>query len=135
MLWIDKYLNLSASFLSFNSDEIPAVMVIDDESLLMSICTVSDNLVLQSLDTDTLLDWTIEIAFDAIEMDSELEKCKHLRIIFATSKKLSRIYEYQSSAQFPPYRFILYFYCWEKTNEINWNFFLIETILKLNLDI
>lgn len=77
---------LSAPSLSPSSSDVPAVKITDDESVSMSIWTASDNL-LQSLVTDTLLDWTMEMAFEAIDMDTELEKCKHLRIIFATSKR------------------------------------------------
>lgn len=64
--------------------DVPAVIFTDDESVSISICMESDTLV-QSLDTDTLLDCTIEIVFDAleIEMDIELEKCKHLQIVSA----------------------------------------------------
>lgn len=64
--------------------DVPAVIFTDDESVSISICMESDTLV-QSLDTDTLLDCTIEIVFDAleIEIDIELEKCKHLQIVSA----------------------------------------------------
>lgn len=79
--------------LSLNSSNVPAVMITDDESvsmsmsMSMSICAESVT-VPRSPDTDTLLDWTMEIAFDAIEIDTELEKCKHLQIVLITSKKL-----------------------------------------------
>lgn len=59
----------------------------DDESVSMSICKFDSVNLLQSLVTDTLLDCTIDISFDAIDMDTELEKCKHLRNDIRTQAK------------------------------------------------
>lgn len=82
-----NYLLLSSLSLSLNSIDVP-VLMLTDESVSTSICNESLCALDRSLDTDTLLDCTIEIAFDAIEMDTELEKCKHLRITFATNKRI-----------------------------------------------
>lgn len=65
---------------SFSSSDAPAIMT-DDGSVSMSI-------LLQSFVIDTLLDWTMDISFDAIDMDTELEKCKHLRNDIRHKQKL-----------------------------------------------